>query len=85
MAPDLSLVPIDDLVKEIESRSESCVCAYKVLGNSDPMDLKFHYGIGKWLDAVALASILKNDVINNWNGELRYLEKKKMEEDDGIQ
>ena len=73
---DLSLVPIDELVKEIESRSACFIAAVQLPEDKKRnSDLKFWYGKGNWLESVALAGILQNDVLNNWSGELRTLQR----------
>ena len=76
---DLSLVPIDELTAEIESRCTAFILAY-----STPKDRKerfyFRYGKGSWYESVQLSSILNNDILNNWNGELQTLQR--INEDD---
>ncbi len=79
---DLSLVPIDDLVKEMESRCPSFIIAYETYKDQKSM-LWFQYGKGTWYQAVRLASILNNDVLNNWNGEMKYLQRRNEEEGGG--
>ena len=79
---DLALMPIDDLVKEIESRCSSFVMAYEL-----PDDVKQRnifstwFGKGQWADSVKLTSVLSNDVLNNWKGELRTLRRINDEEE----
>lgn len=68
---DLSLVSIQDLFKEIESRCGGCIAAYFLPDDMD--NLKTRTGTGRWADSVMLASILQNHVMNNWNGELETL------------
>lgn len=76
MSLDLSLVPLDDLAKEIEKRSVSMVLAYQTYADKEKTgEMFFHYGKGNWSQAVALASILKNDVLNNWNNEMKVLQR----------
>ncbi len=72
--PDLSLIPMEDLIKEMDNRCISFICAYHHLEN-DKKQSNYYYGNGDWHDSVALSSILNNDVINNWNNELKYLQK----------
>lgn len=73
---DLSLVPMDVLIKEIESRSVSIVLAYETMEEKQRKGTaQFFFGKGSWFDAVRLASILNNDVLNNWNGELVTLQR----------
>ena len=72
---DLSLVSIDDLVKEIESRCTEFVCAYKPNDFQKKKELQFHYGTGSWHAACSLTNILNNDVLNNWSGELKTIQR----------
>lgn len=74
--PDLSLIPLEDLLEEAERRSVSLVVAYQTYADKDKSgNMFFHYGKGNWTQAVALVSILKNDVLNNWNNELKTLQR----------
>ena len=72
---DLSLVPIDDLLKEIENRCTEFICAYAPNDFQKKKELQYYYGKGSWHRACALASVLNNDVLNNWNGELKKLQR----------
>ncbi len=72
---DLSLVPIDTLLKELESRCIEFICAYKPIDFDKNVECKFYYGQADWFVACGLANILNNDVLNNWCGELRTLQK----------
>ena len=76
---DLSLIPVDDLVKEIEARCVSFVCAYETY-KEENRNSSFYYGKGNWYAGVRLSAILHNDVLNNWNGELRTLQRINEEE-----
>lgn len=71
---DLSLIPLDDLIKEIEKRCTEFICAYNPIDFDTTKESQFYYGKGTWQIACALATILHNDVLNNWNGELRKLQ-----------
>lgn len=71
---DLSLVPIDEMLKECEKRCICFICAYDHIENEKKQSM-FLYGNGTWFDGVKLASILNNDILNNWNNELKYLQK----------
>ena len=71
---DLSLISIDDLVREIESRCHSFVCSYETYYEKRNNSM-FWYGKGNWYDAVRLSAILHNDILNNWNGELKTLQR----------
>lgn len=72
---DLSLIPIDDLMKEIESRCTEFVCAYAPNDFQKNKELMFYYGKGNWNRSCALTNILNNDVLNNWNGEIKTLQR----------
>lgn len=78
---DLSLVPIDDLVKEVEGRCREFICAYTPNDFKVKQESKFYYGKGSWHSSVSLSAILNNDVMNNWNGELKTLQRINTEED----
>ena len=71
---DLSLVPIDDLIKEVESRCSAMILAYQKPEDKKVM-LYFQYGKGTWYQSCLLSNILNNDVLNNWNGELKTLQR----------
>lgn len=77
---DISLIPFDDLIKEIESRCGEFVCAYTPIEYEKNKEYQLYYGKGSWHISCALANILNNDVLNNWNGELRFLQKMKEDE-----
>ena len=74
MPADLSLVSIDDLVKEIESRCDCFISAYQ-LPNEKGSKALFQYGKGDWFQSCHLANILNNDVLNNWAGELKTIQR----------
>lgn len=80
---DLSLVPMDDLVKEAEKRSLCFICSYTVIDPQEKETDWFHYGKGTRRQAVQLATDLQNDVLNNWNGELKALQRLNDEGFDG--
>lgn len=72
---DLSLVPLNDLLKEIESRSECFICAYELPQDKNKL-MMFRFGHkGDWMKSVTLSSILNNDILNDWNGELQTLQR----------
>lgn len=81
---DLSLVPFETLIDEVERRCIGFVCAGEIKGNDEYANLKFKFGLGKWSSAVALSSILHNEILNNWNGELRVLQRIAKEDGDGV-
>lgn len=73
---DLSLVPVEKLIEEIERRSSCFVCAFEMdVPDESGQEIKTVYGKGKWSVACGLSAILHNDCVNNWNGELRTLQK----------
>ena len=73
---DLSLVAMEDLIKEGERRSKEFICAYTPNDFEKEHELKFYYGKGSWQRSCSLASILNNDVLNNWNnGEIKTLQR----------
>ena len=72
---DLTLIPIDDLIKEAEARCKEFICAYTPTEFQKDQELKFYYGKGSWHRSCSLANILNNDVLNNWNGELKTLQR----------
>ena len=78
---DLALVTIDDLLKELESRCETFVCAYAPVDFQTKEEMKFYYGNGSWHTACSLANILNKDVLNNWRGELKTLQSLNEEEE----
>lgn len=72
---DLQLVPVEDLLREIERRSVCMIFAGKTYVDKDKHETRTFYGKGSWLESVGLASMLQNDVLNNWNGELQTLQR----------
>lgn len=78
---DLSLVPLDDLIKEVEERCVSIVIGYMLFENEKDI-CWFEYGKGTWHQACLLTNILNNEVLNNWNGEMQTLQKINDEEDE---
>lgn len=78
---DLSLVPISDLLDEIDKRTDCFIAAYFLPDEID--DLKFWYGKKQWSDSVMLSSMLHNMVMNNYRGELSTLQRLNEEEESG--
>ena len=73
---DLPLVRIDDLIKEIEKRCETFICVYELSQEKQVKQVfQTWYGKGNWLRACALVSVLNNDCLNNWDGELKTLQR----------
>lgn len=58
---DLSLIPLENLLKEAESRCKTFICAYDV--PNDPSGLEKRFEKGLWFDKVAMASILENCIL----------------------
>lgn len=66
---DLSLVPVDKLLEEVGSRSESVVyaCVYYKDGNAAPIFKAMH--IGQTKDCVALAAVLQHKCAKHFYSE----------------
>ena len=47
-------------------------------------NMNFRYGKGSWYVAIQLSTVLNNDVLNNWNGEMRLLQRINEEDNDGL-
>lgn len=77
---ELALIPIKDLLAEIDRRTVCFVGAYFLPDDKD--NLVFHYGQGWWSDACMLSSLLDKQVSLNWHGELRTLKRINDEEGD---
>ena len=71
---DLTLVPIEELIKEIENRSDCFVCGYILHKDKDKI-IMTQYGSGTWHQACSISNILNNDVLNNWHNELQILQR----------
>ena len=78
---DLTLVPLNDLMKEMESRCTTFMAAWQQPQDKFKSELKTFYGKGDWSKSIALSNMLNNDVLNNWNGELQTLQRISQEED----
>ena len=72
---DLSLVPISELLREVESRCITFVACRTEKYTSDKDMIVSTFGRGRWDNACSLASILNNGVLNDWNGEMRTIQK----------
>ena len=72
---NLDLIPIDDLIEAVERRCKEFICAYTPNEFQRDKELKFYYGKGSWQRSCCLSNVLNNDVLNNWNGELRRLQR----------
>ena len=79
---DLSLVQLDELIKEVEKRCNEFVCALTPIDFEKENETKFYYGKGSWHVSCGLATVLHNDVVNNWNGELKTLQRINQDEDE---
>ena len=71
---DLSLVSFEELIEEMEKRCVCFIAAYE-FPKDNKKNATFRYGMGQWYDSVRLSSILNNDVLNNWDGELKTLQR----------
>lgn len=79
---DLTLVPLEDLIKEMEARCDTFICAYAPIDFQSKEELQFQYRGGSWHTACVLSNILNNDVLNNWRGELTTLQRINNEEEE---
>lgn len=67
---DLSLISIDDLLKEVESRTDTFICAMKFSeADEKGREIRVKFGQGSWLTAVGMAAVLQNDCLNDWPEE----------------
>jgi len=71
--PQLALIPIKDLLSEVESRTDEFICSYIEKGTIEKDNVEFYYGNGTWVKSSGLASMLKNEIANNWSGALETL------------
>lgn len=83
MSLDLSLVPMKELMVEAEKRCCTFICAYE-LHQDKKKFVENIYGKGNWFESVRLSAVLNNDVLNNWNGELRTLQRINNDERDDV-
>lgn len=65
---DLSLIPIESLIEEIDKRTDHYVLGFVQYDKGLPIVSCFH-STKRWMDEVGLAEVLKNDVLNNYEGE----------------
>lgn len=72
---DLSLIPLETLIKEIESRCPTFLAAFTTLGSDRKEIDTFFFGKGGRAKSVQLSADLHNDVLNNWNGEMQTLQR----------
>lgn len=64
---DLSLVPLTDLIEEIERRSDCFVMAFREIEVDGRSGAYHRYGKGEFYDVVGLATVLHNQVLNKWD------------------
>lgn len=65
--PDISLIPFEELIAEVERRCDTFICGMKFSDADEKgQEIKMKYGKGSWLDAVALSTILQNDCLMRW-------------------
>ena len=72
---DLSLVSTADLVSEIKKRSDHAIFAFSRYESGNEPILYFEFSKKSWMNEVALAEMLKNTILNNYNDEIRTLQK----------
>lgn len=82
---DLSLVPLADLIEEIKNRHDNFVLAVCRHEENNAPIIRTYKSKRSWMDEVGLASILHNDLLNNYNSEMQFLQKiaSESEEDNG--
>lgn len=70
---DIKLIPTEDLINELKSRADHLVLAYcrHESGNRPIITTTATKEI--WMYEVGLAEILKNDILNNFNGEIEFV------------
>ena len=73
--PELSLISLEDLLREAEKRCPSFICAFTLQDPENKHDDMFWFGKGPRAKAIQLSADLKNDILNNWNGELKTLQR----------
>ncbi len=62
---DLTTVPIEELIKEMMDRTESCVIGYtRIIDNKEPSIFINHQCKGGWLTGVGLCDVIKTDLID---------------------
>ena len=65
--PDLSLIPIKDLLNEVEKRTSTFICAIRFDEPDERgREIVTKVGHGRWADAVGLSTILQDDCLRNW-------------------
>jgi len=79
---DLSLVSINEMIEEVESRCISFISAYTLRDPQDREIIYQRFRKGQWDNACKLSNILNNSVLNDWSGELRTLQRIAEEEED---
>ena len=81
---DIRLIPMEDLIRELESRCKVFICAYQTPEQRDKTgNVMYWFGKGAWMDSVGIASVLHNDCLNNWSGELQTLQRINEDEEGG--
>ena len=78
---DLTFIPIDELIKEVENRCSCFIASYEIYQDKRKFQ-QSQYGKGNWFDAVRLSAVLNNDILNNWNGELKTLQRLNEDKED---
>ena len=71
---DLSLVPIEELFEEIKKRKDHVVLGMCSVEEGGINTVHCFFSKKSWMVETGLAEVLKNHVMNNYNGELEYLQ-----------
>lgn len=72
---DISLFSKDELLDELQDRTECFVCAYTVKDPQEKDLIMSIYGNGGYVESMAIAAMLQNDIINNWDGKMKTLQR----------
>lgn len=63
---DLRLISTDELVKELENRCKTMICAYETYDDARTEDYSTWFGKGKFRDAMGLLGVLQDEMIRMW-------------------
>ncbi len=62
---DLTMVPVEDLIKEVMDRTDTCVIGYtRIVDAKEPSIFLNHQCKAGWLTGVGLCDLLKTDLID---------------------
>lgn len=59
---DLSLIPMDDLLKEIIKRTENCVIAFTIIEDSGPPLIYVNHVGAQYLTCLGLVDVLREHI-----------------------